>query len=624
MALFDRFRRNTEQQIEKAAPPLPAGTTAIQFTPEQLNQIAQSAMGIGIFNPLPRNQNLAGIPFGPSLPLTPAAINPVNSDGRTAPRRYEYPVAWNVFVTEQRLVPWKVLRASAEQIDILRRCIEVLKSKIASMDWDIVLSESASELIATENTGSYLRALADARRELNPEIARIRSFWQMPDRVNGLIFADWLSMLLEELLVLDAGAIYPHPTVGGELHSFEILDGSTIKPLLDDRGMRPLPPFPAYQQILYGFPRGEFTATSDDENFDGSFASDELIYLVKNRRTWTPYGYSPVERALPLADIYLRRQQWLRSEFTNGVSPDMLFKTDPQYGGTPDLLKAWETIFNDEMAGQTEARRGAKLIPSGFEPVDLSGRSEKFSATLDEYLIKGITGHFGVMPSEIGFTPNTGLGGAGFQEGEAETSSVIGVGPLTQWLGAMLSDLSYKFLGMPRELEFRFDGGRTSTSEADARRRTVEVAGGMRTVNEARAEMGLTLIDSPLADMTMVEGMPSFISPEGIISGTSTIGVTDEGVAEPRVQELASENVPADAVTEDGSVDAEAIPPTTDQKSLQREEIAAFIKWAAKGKRGREFSFKHIDSISADALNEAAASGNIEEVRSVASVVVPF
>ena len=43
-------------------------------------------------------------------------------------------------------------------------------------------------------------------------------------------------------------------SVSGDLYGLQILDGSTIKPLIDDRGMRPMTPYPAYQQILYGFP----------------------------------------------------------------------------------------------------------------------------------------------------------------------------------------------------------------------------------------------------------------------------------------------------------------------------------------------------------------------------------
>lgn len=603
MGLLDRFR------INKAAPLLPNG--AQTYTAEQVAAAVNAAIASDTFRPLPRDYANAGIPFGPSVPLTPAAINPLNEDGRTAPRRMEYPVSWNIFTTEQRLVPWKVLRASAEQIDVLRRCIEVLKSKVISMDWDIVIADGAAESIMSDSGNSnYLRAMSTARQQFAPEVSRLRQFWSMPDRINGLTFAEWLSMALEELLVLDALSIYGRKTLGNELHSFEIIDGSTIKPLLDGRGMRPQPPYPAYQQILYGFPRGEFTATSDSVNADGEYSADELVYLVRNRRTWTPYGFSPVERSLPLADIYLRRQQWLRSEFTDGVSPDLFFRTSPEYGSTPELLRAWETIFNDDMAGQTQARRGGKLLPSGFDPVDMSGRTEKFSATIDEYLIKGITGHFGVLPSEIGFTPQNGLGGAGHQEGEAETASVVGVGPLTQWLGAVLSDLSYKFLGMPRELEFRFDGGRTSESAMDAQRRATEVSSGQRTLNEARSEMGLPLLDSSLADMPRVVGFPAFLSPEGLITSTMTTEVGEDGAPQLNVAAQAA----LESAREQGATESE----------MQRAEVAAFIKWASKGKRNREFMFKHVDSVSADALNHAAKYSTIDEVRSVAAVVAPF
>jgi hypothetical protein len=260
-----------------------------------------------------------------------------------------------------------MLRTAADQIDILRRCVEVLKARIAGMDWDITFSASASEMITAESGKDHLRAMQEARLKFTPDIARLREFWQVPDRINGFSFKEWANMVLEEVLVLDALAIYPHPDLKGDLHSLEVLDGTTIKPLLDDRGMRPQAPFPAYQQILYGFPRGEFLATSDDPRYDGDYSADELIYKVRNPRTWTPYGFSPVERALPMSDIYLRRQQWLRSEFTDGVMPDLMFKTDDQFGNTPELLRAWENILNDDLAGQTAQRRRARLLPNGLE-----------------------------------------------------------------------------------------------------------------------------------------------------------------------------------------------------------------------------------------------------------------
>ena len=65
---------------------------------------------------------------------------------------------------------------------------------------------------------------------------------------------------MENRLKYDAAVVYPRRTYGGDLFAFEVIDGKTVKPLLDEYGGRPMPPYPAYQQILYGFPRGEFTA----------------------------------------------------------------------------------------------------------------------------------------------------------------------------------------------------------------------------------------------------------------------------------------------------------------------------------------------------------------------------
>jgi hypothetical protein len=671
------------KQIDKAAPVLPAGSQVTNFTAEELQGIASQMYQIGVFEPLPRNPFLSAIPFGPSNPLSPSAINPVNEDGHTEPRRWEYPVAWNIFVTEQRLVPWKVLRVAADQIDIIRRCVEVSKSKISGLSWDISFSESASEMVSGTSAKDHVQAMQEARDKYSKDIARMREFWTTPDRINGLSFKDWLTMVLEEVLVLDALAIYPHPDMSGELHSLEILDGSTIKPLLDDRGMRPQNPFPAYQQMLYGFPRGEFIASSDDPNQDGTFSNDELIYSIRNRRTWTPYGYSPVERCLPIADIYIKRQQWLRAEFTDGVMSDMMLTPDKDSNWTPDLLRAYENIINDDLAGQTEQRHRARILPPGLTPINNYGFSEKFNPAFDEYLIKGICGHFGVMPTEIGYTDGGALGGAGQQNGEAESATSIGMTPLIGWLEDLISDISYKFLGMPRELVFSFDGGRTTETTANAQRRDIEVKGGQRSLNEARAEMGLPLIDSPEADSPILAlGKELYVvTPEGIVpvgdgstpavpnltapieAPVEEVDSTEKsesikvgqmvswnssgGRAEGKVTKIVRDgkiNVPNSSFTITGTEDEPAAlirvykdgKPTDTlvghklnslnvvgfKSDEATQEIKAFVKWAKKGNCDRDFEFKSIESFYAATLNRAAKDGDLYLIKSISEVAL--
>ena len=628
MGIFDRAIERLAKEITKASP------TVTQIQDYELQQAQTFGTAVG----LQRDPNQANVPFTPGVPIIPGAINPIRSDGRPDPRRYEYQVAQNINITETRLVPFKTLRAAADQIDILRRCIEVLKSKIAGLDWDIVLGEDAAEKIMQETGETNLtRAMAQAKSKFQDEISRLKQFWEVPDISNGLTFTDWLNMALEDVLVLDAWAIWPQKTVGGDLRGLQILDGATIKPLIDDRGMRPAPPFPAFQQILYGFPRSEFSAPDETLDADGEFSSDELAYMVKNRRTTSIYGYGPVERALPLADLYLRRQQWLRAEYTDGVLPELMFKTDASFGNSPDLLRAYENIFNDDLAGQTEQRKRARLLPAGIDPVQFDGYGEKFKDTLDEFLITSICGHFGVLPTEIGYTPKGGLGGAGHQAGEATSSEVIGLIPLQQWLGRQLSQLSYVFLGMPRELEFRFMASERQDESATSSVIDQKIRSGRLTINEARSKDGLPLIDSDVADQ------PIFIA------GAAVLQITEEGFvpidpaslqasADPATQgspapdgkpaeitagseKPAAPDQPAPDETSDDSQD-KALNVSHETLREQTAETKAFLRWLRKSP-SRPFKFEALPAVYADTLNAFVAVQDYDAARWYAEQYLP-
>lgn len=528
MGLIDRLAKAVAQQIEKAPSNLPAGS--VVMTEQEMRNSNNQRNTYGQQTPLTRNPLMSGVPFGPGQPIMPGAINPLRPDGRSDPRRYEYQVAQNLNIgSEQKLVQFKTLRGAAEQIDIVRRCIEVLKAKISGLDWDIVIAEDASEKIIAEIGGDHVRAMSLARSKFSKEIYRLRTFWENPDKANGLTFIDWMMMSLEEILVLDAWAIWPQKTVGGDLYGFQILDGSTIKPMLDDRGMRPMAPQPAYQQILYGFPRSEFQANSDDIQADGEFSSDDLSYFIRNRRANSVYGSSPVERCLPLADLYLRRQQWLRAEYTDGVTPEMMLTSDADFGNDPLVMKQYENIINDNLAGQTEQRKRALILPAGLKPEFYEGYGEKFKSALDDYLVTSITGHFGVLPTEIGFSAKGGLGASGHQEGEAEAGQSIGVAPLAQWISKMLTNVSYTYLGMPRELEFKFMISEIRDNEAMAKKSDLELRGGTKTINERRSELGLPLLDTPAADQPiLVAGNGVYLfSPDGIINAASPTAGAD-------------------------------------------------------------------------------------------------
>jgi hypothetical protein len=286
-----------------------------------------------------------------------------------------------------------------------------------------------------------------------------------------------------------------------------------------------------------------------------------------------------------------------------------MFTTDEDWGTNPDLLLAYERILNDDLAGQTQQRKRARLLPKGLAPIVNDGYGEKFKDTLDDYLITSICGHFGVQPSEIGFSPKGGLGGAGFSEGQAENAEAIGIGPLANWISKQLTNLSYTYLGMPRELEFKLLTSERRDTEENARKNQIEITSAGKSVNERRSELGLPLLDTPQADMPiLVSGSSVYLfSPDGMIdASTASVAPTLSG----------PDATPDAPITPDTLEEK----PATEVKPEEEEvtEVKAFMKWAAKGKRARLFEFKSLDPIVGDALNRCAFDGDLETARALA------
>jgi hypothetical protein len=266
-----------------------------------------------------------------------------------------------------------------------------------------------------------------------------------------------------------------------------------------------------------------------------------------------------------------------------------------------------------------------RILPAGFKPIQFDGYGEKFKDTLDNYLITSICGHFGVLPSEIGFSGSGSLGASGLQEGETMSGEAIGIAPLAQWVSSQLTNLSYMYLGMPRELEFKILFQSKIDTEAEARRVDIELKNGGRTVNEARSDMGLPLLDTPQADMPMLYSSSGlfFLSPDGIIDAyqasnasalsggdatpvTDQIGIGDEAVTEtgkPQKEEAKEEEKePTEVASEDET-----------DKAVK--EIKAFLKWIRKGNMKRKFNFEAIDEDYAEVLNKYAGIGDLDSAR---------
>jgi hypothetical protein len=104
-------------------------------------------------------------------------------------------------------------------------------------------------------------------------------------------------------------------------------------------------------------------------------------------------------------------------------------------------------------------------------------------------------------------------------------------------------------------------------------------------------------------------------SPDGIIdamAGGSAPQLEADGVTEIEGTETAPEAKPEVKIEEE-------VEPKKEEVAT---EVKAFMKWANKGRRNRDFEFKAVDPIVATALNQCAMDGDLETARSLAKAYI--
>lgn len=580
--------------------------------------------------------------FTAGLPILPTSIDP-REHGALAPRRYEVRPGSNLALRD-RVVPFDVLRATADRVDVMRKCIEVRKSHLQALDWDIKLTKRAlRRIMATDGISTPGEAARVARERFEPEILRLHEWWERPDRYNGMDWSTWLGVLLEEQMVVDAAAIWPRRRLAGDVAAFEIIDGATIKPLLDRRGSTPLPPKPAYQQILYGAPRGEWVASTD--GVSDEWTTDQLVYRPRYRRTWTPYGNPEVEQALSAVDLYLKAIGWLRSEFDDGVVPDLWLKTDIKVGtgpgaSNPTQLREYEDVMNALLAGNNVQRHALHLLPSGMEPMEMTPFVERFKPELYEMLVKLVCMCFHVMPTEVGFPPQSGIGGKGHQEGEANSAWRKEMRPSVRWVAGLMTELSREFLGCPPELEFSFIGWEVEDQESAEKVADSSTRGGRRTVNESRAEQGLPLYPFSAADKPFVVTGAGLVFLEGadvVQTAVQPPAPADPAPTDTRTEEPAGRPDDGDGIPEEGEFlpEGEPVPegfarvngylrrkPATATAAASA-EVAKFVGYVERrqqrGTGWRDFTFEHHGDETAAALNRLGKAGHVDALKTIAA-----
>jgi len=392
--------------------------------------------------------------FGPLDPITPLAPPEV------AGRQWDYPAGYNLSTLPRPYEPltFGTLRALADGYDLLRLIIETRKDQAARQSW----------IITTRDKTAH--SVRDTER-----IAVLKSFFARPDGIHG--FADWLRILLEEVFVTDAPALYMSRDRGGRLKALMPLDGATIKPVIDPWGRPPQPYYEdgklvypaAYQQILKGYPAVNYSVR-------------DLIYRPRNLRVNHIYGMSPVEQVITTVNIALRRQSYLLDYFSEGNIPDSLIGVPESW--TPDQIASYQKYWDAYFDGDLSRRRRAKFVPGGVAKTFIQTKEPELKGAFDEWLARIVCFAFSISPQALIQPINRATA-----ETQKEIAEEEGLAPILAWVKALIDDiLASEFEAA--DLEFIWSAGHETDPVAQEAILSGYTSKGILTINEARAALG--------------------------------------------------------------------------------------------------------------------------------------
>jgi hypothetical protein len=419
--------------------------------------------------------------FPPQQPLQPIA-QPL--DYGAVGRPWDFPVGWNTRVTPRTgKVPFAVLRdmASAELgYDVLRVLIERVKDDIVSMEWTI--------------------GPEDKKKARDARCDEVQDFLEYPDKVHS--WADWLRMLLEQMLVYDAPAIWLRPTRGGDLYSLELLDGSMIAPKIMADGRLPPPDYgPAYQQVIKGLPAVDYVQPVPkgqpvplDPNGQ---PFPELLYKPRNPRVDSLYGYSPVEQIMTTVYIAHAREKYLLEYYKNGSTADLIFQVPETWN--PDQIAQFDKWWNAMLSGNLENRRRAQFVPHGVVPFDV--REKALTDESDQWLIRICCFAFGLSPMPFIKMMNRASG-----ETHAEQQKEEGTMPYLNWVANLMHQVIDMKFGY-RDLCFRWEEEVATDPLEEAQRFKVYLDTKVYHPDEVRQKLGDDAMPAPLREQM---DMPNF------------------------------------------------------------------------------------------------------------------
>jgi HK97 family phage portal protein len=343
---------------------------------------------------------------------------------------------------------------------IVRRAINVIKDRVAAMDWQVRVRRGCASSNQSENVA---------------KISALRRVLEEPNEVDS--FRTLIEQVIEDALTGGYGSIEMEATGDADRPvMLWAVDGASIRinPRWDGQ-----PDSPRYAQVA----PGQMDSTGIQ------LRDNQLIYVRMNPRSFTPFGLGPLEVAFESVNQFLAAHRFAGKLAANSVAQYALWLNEATPAQHDRLIRWWQ----DDVEGTGRV----PVLSTQQKPEILrfaQGTDADLRIAWQEFLIRMVANAFGLPPLLLGLEGDVNRSTASELADEAFRGAVL---PVAQLLaGHITRDLFAKCIGW-REFEFVFN-------DLNARDEATELAvqvqllhAGVLTVDEVRSMRGL----APIAEI---------------------------------------------------------------------------------------------------------------------------
>ena len=254
----------------------------------------------------------------------------------------------------------------------IRAAVNLRRTQISRSKWDIVAVEPGIE--PNPKTVSKIKELL---RHPNPKGESWRSF---------------IEPVVEDILVLDQGAIEVEKTVGARLSSLNpvayLWNKDAARIAFDTSWDGRDDNKPRYYEL------------DNTGRQIAAYKNDELIVIIANAVTYSPIGLSPLEVLAETIESDLNAASYNAKSVSQAAPPGILHLGE---GVRPDQVDAFKAYWEGEVAGKSQIAitGGGKGIQ--WMPLAATNRDMQFMEW-QVYLARKICAVFAVQPQDIGIS----------------------------------------------------------------------------------------------------------------------------------------------------------------------------------------------------------------------------